>query len=119
MISQFSLALWLLNILLDTCGQLAFKAATHNSTRFSGLAYWRHMLRHGWIWLGAACYVLEFVLWLAFLSLVPLSVAMMLGSINVVVVMAAARVWLKERLSRWRVIGIVLIALGVTAVGMG
>lgn len=117
--SQLSLVLWLLNILLDTCGQLAFKAATHGSARFTGLAYWQHMLRHGWIWLGACCYVLELILWLAFLSLVPLSVAMMLAAINMVVVMAAGRVWFKERLRQWRVIGVVLIALGVMAVGMG
>lgn len=117
--SQLTLVLWLLNILLDTCGQLAFKAATHNSTRFSGLAYWQHMLRHGWLWLGAGCYVLEFILWLAFLSLVPLSVGMMLGSINVVMVMVAGRIGFKERLSRWRVSGILLIALGVMAVGIG
>lgn len=117
--SQLSLVLWLLNILLDTCGQLAFKAATYRSARFSGTAYWRHMLSHGWIWLGAGCYVLEFSLWLAFLTLVPLSVGMMLGAINVVVIMVAGRLWFQERLSPWRVSGILLIALGVMVVGMG
>ncbi|MBD8165178.1 EamA family transporter [Erwinia persicina] len=117
--SQLVLLLWLLNVLVDTGGQLCFKAASHNSARFSGLAFWRHMVGHGWIWLGASCYVLQFILWLAFLTLVPLSVGVMLGAINVVVIMVAGRMWFKERLSPWRLTGILLIALGVLAVGTG
>ena len=69
------------------------------------------------IWLGVICYVFEFVLWLAFLTLVPLSVGVMLGSTNIVVIMVAGRFLFKERLSKWRLIGIMLIACGVTVVG--
>ncbi|MTD26237.1 EamA family transporter [Erwinia sorbitola] len=116
--SQLTLILWLLNVLVDTCGQLSFKAATRHSGQSSSLTWWRYMLCHGWIWLGVGCYVLQFVLWLAFLSLVPLSVGVMLGAISVVVIMIAGRLWFKERLSKWRIIGILLIALGVVAVGM-
>jgi len=115
--SQLTLFLWVLNVLVDTAGQLAFKAAAASATEHSGLAHWRHMLTRGWIWLGIGCYVLEFVLWLAFLSLVPLSLAVMLGSINVVAIMLAGRIWFKESLSKWRVIGILLIACGVAVVG--
>ncbi|MGV3344283.1 EamA family transporter [Enterobacteriaceae bacterium LUAb1] len=116
--SQLTLILWLLTVLVDTFGQLSFKAAAHQSAQFHGIAHWRHMLAHCWIWLGAVCYVLEFVLWLAFLSLVPLSSGVMLGSINVVIIMIAGRLWFKERLSQWRIIGILLIALGVAVVGI-
>lgn len=117
--SQFALLLWALNIAIDTFGQLAFKAAATSGAEHSGLAHWRHMLQRPWIWLGIGSYVLEFVLWLAFLSIVPLSTGVMLGSINTVVVMIAGRLWFKETLSQWRLIGIALITCGVAIVGMG
>jgi multidrug transporter EmrE-like cation transporter len=41
----------------------------------------------------------------------------MLGSINIVVIMIAGRFLFKESLSKWRLIGIMLIACGVTVVG--
>ncbi|EMH4161746.1 EamA family transporter [Pluralibacter gergoviae] len=117
--SQLTLLLWFLNVAVDTVGQLAFKAAAHGSVEYSGLRQWLFMLRRPWIWLGVGCYVVEFVLWLAFLALVPLSVGVMLGSINVVVIMIAGRLWFNEKLSRWRVAGILLIAAGVGVVGIG
>lgn len=117
--SQLTIVLWVLNVVVDTFGQLAFKAAAHGSAQYSGVKQWRHMAKQPWIWLGASCYMLEFVLWLAFLALVPLSVGVMLGSINIVAIMIAGRLWFKEKLSRWRVIGILLIAAGVGVVGLG
>ena len=65
------------------------------------------------------CYVAEFVAWLAFLSLVPLSVGVLLGSINIVVVMLAGYWLFDERLDRLRVAGIVLVSFGVAIVGVG
>ena len=117
--TRLTLLLWLLNVTVDTVGQLAFKAAARDSVGHSGLRQWRVMLGRPWIWLGVGSYVLEFVLWLAFLALVPLSVGVMLGSINVVVIMLAGRLWFNEALSRWRLAGILLIAAGVGVVGIG
>ncbi|WP_213993577.1 EamA family transporter [Sodalis sp. dw_96] len=116
--SQLTLLLWVLNVLVDTVGQLAFKAAALSGTPYSGMAHWRHMLTHKWIWVGIFSYVFEFLLWLAFLSLVPLSVGVMLGSINIVAIMVVGRIWFKESLSKWRLIGILLIACGVLVVGI-
>ncbi|NOJ99264.1 hypothetical protein HMI51_41025, partial [Corallococcus coralloides] len=43
--------LWLLNMLVDTGGQLAFKAAATADPRAgSGLARWIWMARRPWIW---------------------------------------------------------------------
>ncbi|QHD09658.1 EamA family transporter [Pseudomonas sp. R76] len=115
--SQLTIILWMLNVIVDTSGQLAFKTAASASAEHDGMAHWKHMLKRPWIWLGVICYVFEFVLWLAFLTLVPLSVGVMLGSINIVVIMIAGRFLFKESLSKWRLIGIMLIACGVTVVG--
>jgi drug/metabolite transporter (DMT)-like permease len=111
------LALWLANVVLDTAGQLAFKAAAGDPAAGEGLARWRHMLARPWLWLGGACYVIEFLVWIAFLSLVPLSEGVLLGSINIVVIMLAGRWLFGERLTRMRVAGILLVSLGVAIVG--
>lgn len=112
-------AVWLVTIIIDTVGQLAFKAAASENTEHDGLAHWKAMLTRPWIWLGIASYIIEFVTWLVFLSLVPLSDGVMLGSINIVVILLAGRLFFNEKLTRNRLIGVILITLGVTVVGLG
>ena len=77
------------------------------------------MLSRPVLWLGIACFVFEFLAWLALLSLVPLSYAMLIGSINVVVLMLAGKWLFHERLDKMRVAGMWLIALGVALAGAG
>ena len=108
-------ALWLLNLALDTTGQVAFKAAA----RAPDSGRWLTLLRSRLVWLGLACYGVEFVTWLAFLTLVPLSIAILLASTNVISVMLAGRLLFGERPGALRTAGIVLIAAGVAAVGLG
>ena len=95
------------------------KAAAIDTHGASGLAQWSHMGRRPWIWIGIACYVFEFILWLAFLSLVPLSVGVLMASINIVVVMIAGRIVFAERITPLRLASIALIAIGVATVGLG
>ncbi|MGA7297038.1 MAG: EamA family transporter [Rhodanobacteraceae bacterium] len=111
------LALWALTVLLDSGGQLAFKAAAGNPDAGSGLGRWRFMLARPWIWIGAGFYLFEFLAWTAFLSLVPLGRGVLLGSINIVAILLAGRWLFGERLTRMRIIGISLITLGVALVG--
>lgn len=115
--SPLVIVLWLLNVLLDTGGQLAFKAAAVDPDAGEGMARWKHMLARPWLGLGIACYIAEFVVWIAFLSLVPLSRGVLLGSINIVALMIAGRILFKERLTRLRVVGMLLVSLGVAVVG--
>ena len=114
-----TVSLWLANVLVDTCGQLAFKAAAGDPDAGDGIARWRHMASRPWLWLGIGCYVIEFLVWIAFLSLVPLSEGVLLGSINIVAIMLAGRFLFGEKLTRLRVAGIVLVSLGVAIVGVG
>ena len=109
---------WLLNVLLDTFGQLSFKAAAAAPGLGEGMARWRAMARRPWIWIGVGCYVGEFLVWLAFLSLVPLSEGVLLGSINIVAVMVAGRFLFNEKFSPLRTVGILLVAAGVAVVGL-
>lgn len=118
-ISPLVAGLWLLNIVLDSGGQLAFKAAAGDETAGDGLARWKHMAARPWLWLGVGCYVIEFLVWIAFLSLVPLSEGVLLGSINIVAIMVAGRILFGEKLTRLRIAGIALVTLGVAIVGLG
>ena len=118
-ISTLVAGLWLLNIVLDTGGQLAFKAAAGDRAAGDGLARWKHMASRPWLWLGIGSYVVEFLVWIAFLSLLPLSEGVLLGSINIVAIMVAGRFLFGEKLTRLRVAGILLVTLGVVIVGVG
>lgn len=117
--ASLTISLWLANVLLDTGGQLAFKAAAGDANAGDGLARWRYMAARRWLWLGIVCYVFEFLVWIAFLSLLPLSEGVLLGSINIVAIMIAGRFLFGEKLTRLRVAGIVLVSLGVAIVGVG
>ncbi|MDR0528359.1 MAG: hypothetical protein LBG69_01925 [Zoogloeaceae bacterium] len=111
--------LWAVNLVTDTCGQLAFKKAAIENTKARGWAHWRHMLGRPWIYLGALAYVAEFIAWLAFLSTVPLAVGVLLGMAGIVAVMLGGRLWFGERFTRGRLAGVSLILAGVALVGAG
>ena len=114
--SNLAIILWIANIFLDTAGHLAFKdvAATERETE---LERWKYMLSSPRLWIGIVCFCLEFAVWFALLSLIPLSQAVLIGSINIVVVMLAGRLLFRERLDGLRVTGISLIAVGVALAG--
>jgi drug/metabolite transporter (DMT)-like permease len=114
--SNLALFFWIANIFLDTAGHLAFKSAA--STEGEGtLQHWKSMSRSPRLWIGIACFGLEFGVWFALLSLIPLSQAVLIGSINIVIVMLAGRLFFHERLDRLRVTGMSLIAVGVALAG--
>jgi drug/metabolite transporter (DMT)-like permease len=116
--SQLVLLLWFLNVVIDTAGHLAFKkaAVAEHETEWKR---WRMMLSAPPIWIGMICFGLEFLVWLALLSLIPLSLAVMLGAINIVVVMYAGKLLFGEHLDRMRVAGMWLITFGVGLAGWG
>jgi drug/metabolite transporter (DMT)-like permease len=115
-VSKIAIFFWIANILLDTTGHLAFKRAAA-AGHATALQRWRKMLSSPALWIGIVCFGLEFGVWFALLSLVPLSLAVLIGSINIVVVMLAGRLLYHERLDRMRLTGMWLIAVGVVLAG--
>ena len=114
--SNLAIFLWIANVFLDGGGHLAFKYAAV-AEQETGVPRWKDMLRSAWLWTGVACFCLEFAVWFALLSLIPLSQAVLIGSINIVVVMVAGRLLFHERLGAMRVAGMWLIAVGVALAG--
>lgn len=112
------LCLWIANITLDTLGQIAFKFSATAPQNRNGWYYWVDLFRNYWLWIGIGSYIAEFLLWLAFLTLVPLSQGILLGSINIIAVMIVGRILFKEMLTLHRVLGMFFITIGVILVGV-
>jgi drug/metabolite transporter (DMT)-like permease len=110
--------IWLLKIIVDTVGQLSFKAAA-SLPEEGWLSHWRTMLSNKWIWTGIGSYFLEFFLWLALLSMVPLSLAVLLASFNILTITLGGRFFFQEKLTPQRCLAVSLIACGVGLVGWG
>lgn len=112
-------ALWLCSICCDTVGQIAFKYAAVSPQHHNRWRYWLVLLRSRWLWIGISSYGIGFLFWIAFLTLLPLSQAILLGSANIISVMIVGRLVFKEQLTPFRIIGVSLITLGVILVGIG
>jgi drug/metabolite transporter (DMT)-like permease len=115
--SKLAVCVWLAGVLLDTTGRIAFKSAAVTGNVDSEWQRWKQMLRSPALWIGIACFCLEFVVWLALLSLIPLSQAVLIESITIVVVALAGKVIFRERLDAMRIAGISLITIGVVLAG--
>jgi drug/metabolite transporter (DMT)-like permease len=115
-LTNFTILVWILIIVVDTVGHMAFKHAAiiEHETEWHR---WKKMLSTFPLWVGIACFCLEFVLWLVLLSILPLSVGVMLGAINMVTIMFAGRVLFRELLDPMRLLGMGFITLGVALVG--
>jgi multidrug transporter EmrE-like cation transporter len=115
-LSPFSLVVLALNVLVDTVGHMAFKSAalTEHET---ALGRWKEMLSSFPIWLGIFCFALEFCLWLVLLSVLPLSLGVLLATINMVAIVIAGRLVFGEKLDPMRVAGVACITFGVALVG--
>ena len=110
--SHIALLYWILNTLLDTAGHLILKsvATPAHETEFER---WKAMLLSPRLWLGIACFCCEFIAWFGLISVVPLSVAVLIGSANIVVVMLAGAILFHEKLDLMRIVGVSFISIGV------
>jgi multidrug transporter EmrE-like cation transporter len=115
-LSTLAIFVWLLNIVVDTVGHIAFKHAAITEHE-NELLRWKNMLSTLPIWVGIFCFCLEFVLWLVLLSILPLSLGVLLSGFNTAAIMIAGRVVFKEMLDPLRIIGITFITVGVALVG--
>jgi len=113
-------ALLLLGVLVfDTVSHLCLKAASGRLAHRGGLEYWHLLLTAPVLWVGIGSFFILFLVWVGFLSRMPLGQGVMLGSITIIGVMLGGRLFFGERLTRERLTAISLIAIGVALVGWG
>jgi undecaprenyl phosphate-alpha-L-ara4N flippase subunit ArnE len=119
MMSAGATSLWLANLVCDTAGQLSFKAASSGGGDLAGAARWMRLARSPFLWIGLAAFVLELVFWLSFLSQVPLGMGVLVGSANIIAVLAGGHILFRERVTKSRLLALVMIGAGVALVGWG
>jgi drug/metabolite transporter (DMT)-like permease len=117
--SPFAILLLAILLVSTTAGQLLFKAASLRAQATKDRTRWWSLAREPRVWIGILIYAFDFVVWLAFLSLVPLWQAVMVANLDIVLVMLCGRFFFGERLTPSRVIGVSLITIGVITVGCG
>jgi drug/metabolite transporter (DMT)-like permease len=106
-------------LILETGSHLALKSASLRAGEKSGVRYLLRIAIQPPFFFALVCFVLGFLAWLAFLSRVPLGQGVMAGSLTIVGVMVGGRLMYGERLSRARIVAVMLIATGVALVGWG
>ncbi len=101
-LAPFALAF---TVLFETSQQFSFKQATRVSSR-----------PYVWLITGAALYVPQLICWFFTLTLLPLSIAAPLLGTSYVTVPLASGIIFKEKVSKRRWLGILLIVVGLALI---
>ncbi len=118
-----SLMLFVSTITLEVMVTVLFKKGTSrlaNSLRKGWLSHLDNImnaLRTKEIALGIFLYAIEYVLWIAFLAAIDISKAFPLSSVQIVLILLASRIILKEHINQYRWLGATLIIAGIYFVG--
>ena len=118
-----SLMLFVSAITLEVMATVLFKKGTSrlaNSLRKGWLSHLDNIinaLRTKEIALGIFLYAIEYVLWIAFLAAIDISKAFPLSSVQIVLILLASRIILKEHINQYRWLGATLIIAGIYFVG--
>ncbi len=103
----------------NTFGQYSFKKTAGNlhkprlSDPKSVWLFFRRVFVSPWVWLGLTVMTLGLIVWLMALSQGELSLVYPLGSLQYILVLFTARFFLKERVDKSRVVGTILVVLGI------
>jgi drug/metabolite transporter (DMT)-like permease len=117
--------LFLLIVVAGTCGELCVSRAMKmigEVTDFRPLAIARvvfRALRLGWMWAGVSLMALAFFSLLGALSFLNVSFVVPVSALSYVAGAGGAAIFLGERVSPQRWMGVFLVAVGVTLVFLG
>jgi len=113
--------LWIvfLSEVLNTAGQTLFKKSADTfelpHTRNAGVffRFFGQVFSSASIWLGLGAMGLGLLVWFFAMSRGDISLVYPMGSIQYVMVLCSARVFLKEKINRLKIIGTVFVILGI------
>lgn len=106
-------------MVFDTTAHLCLKAgATADSDdNHQGIKALLATIKNKWMVLGVFTFVFQLISWFWFLSLVPLSQAMLVACFDIFLIAIGGKLLFKERIGTHRAVAISLIAAGVALVG--
>ena len=102
-----------------TIGHICFKKSTIRlNAQHTGQKPWlAHLLgnifRYPILWVGAMAMLVGLIFWFAALSSGDLSLVYLLGSIQYIFILLAAHFFLKEKIDTTKLIGTLLVTLGI------
>jgi multidrug transporter EmrE-like cation transporter len=106
------------SVILESLGQISLKHSAERNSSGRGVA---RMLfaatRDKWLTLGIVCFVFEFGSWTLALQRLDVSLAYQLSCLTVITVTVSSRLWLAEKITGYRWIGLICIFLGSILVG--
>lgn len=114
----------LLAEVVTAVGQILFKKSANKLERYSLRGLDRHMgfikslLIQPSIWAGLVFMSAGMVIWLVALAEGPLSLVFSLGSMQYLLILFGAHVFLGEKIEKNKVIGTVLVMLGIVLITM-
>lgn len=115
----FVITLIFLSEIWDLSGQVLFKKSTERlhgtyfRNLFSFLKFISEVIRQPRIWAGLGCVAIGIIFWFLALSRADLSIAYPLDSMEYILTLVAARIFLKERIDAQKIIGTLLVVVGI------
>ena len=108
-----------LSIALGAAGQLFLKLASNAAGKSDNLVFfYLGLLKNPFAWLGAVSYGVSFLLWMWLLKVFELSYLRPLVGLGYLITAVLAMIFLHEKITLIRWIGILLIVAGVYLVGV-
>lgn len=100
------------SVLTGACGQVLFKIGVEKITE-EGFGFYLAMVKNLWIYGGFTLYGFSFIMWMKVLTYFELSFARPITSIGYIITYLLAILFLGEVFTIKRMMGILLITLGV------
>jgi multidrug transporter EmrE-like cation transporter len=119
-----SIILLLISVGFAVAGQVTLKSAMNHIGRIGSAEVAAagdtiaRALREPRLWLGLALFGISSIFWMIVLSRVPLSVAYPFVGISYIVIVLASRFALHEQVPTMRWIGVLVVAVGITIIGL-
>ncbi|MEO8557784.1 MAG: hypothetical protein ABI439_01890 [Rhodospirillales bacterium] len=105
---------WALLIAFETGSQLSLKAGSLGLAGETLQAMWFvDIASRPLIWLGVACYIAAFVMWMTILSRLPLGVAFPASAMVFIAVVLSSYFVFGETIGAWQLVGFAMILGGV------
>ena len=108
--------------LLATAGQISFKKSTYRlepsnlKSPKAYLAFMKTVFQNPLIWRGFTLFGFGMVFWLMALAQGDLSFVYPLGSIQYLLILIACRIYLKEKIDSPRLLGTLLVGVGIVLI---